>query len=84
MEGEGKPVTVSDSLLSCQSRLKNRMMTNIFLTISDEETRVNFVKDSYDKTNKLIKNRERKYNFGKVLSVLVCKTLCEYQRTQHV
>ena len=67
-------------------------MTNIYLTDSDEETIVDFVKDHeelYDKTYERFKDKARKDCLWKIfagsskLSVKVCKTLFESLMTNY-
>ena len=76
----------------CQShsRHKKGHMTNIYLTDSDEEAIVDFIKDHeepYGKSNKLFKDKARKdclwerFANSHKLSVKVCKTWLESQRT---
>ena len=65
-------------------------MTNLYLTDSDKEAIVDFVKDHkdlYEKTSEPFKDKERKQCFWKEfaksrkLSVQVCKILFDLQRT---
>ena len=67
-------------------------MTNIYLTDSDEEAIVDFVKDHkefYDKINEHFKDKARKYCLwlqftnGCKLSVKACKTWVDLQRTRY-
>ena len=73
-----------------QSCYKKVHMTNIYLTVSDEEAIVDFVKDHeelYYKTNKHFKDKARKeclwerFANSRKLSVKVCKTWFKSQRT---
>ena len=75
-----------------QSGYKKGHITNLFLTDSDEETIVDFVKDHeelYDKTSEQIKDKARKEflweQFAKShkLSDKVCKTWFDSQRTRY-
>ena len=74
------------------SRYKKGYMTNIYRTDLDEEAIVDFVKDHkelYDKTNELFKDKARKeclrewFANSRKLSVKVCKTWFELQRTRY-
>ena len=67
-------------------------MTNIYLTDSDEEAVVDFVKDHeelHHKTNEHFKDKSRKdclwerFASSQILSVRVCKTWFESQRTRY-
>ena len=67
-------------------------MTNIYLTDSDEEAIVDFVKDHvdlYDKTNEHFKDKARKeclweqYDDCRKLSVKVCKTWFDLERIHY-
>ena len=73
-----------------QSCYKKGHMTNIHLTVSDEEAIVDFVKDHdelYYKTNKHFKDKARKechwerFANSRKLSVKVCNTWFKSQRT---
>ena len=73
----------------CLSRCKTGHMMNIYLTDSDEEATVNFVKDHeelYDKTNKHFKVKARKdclwerFASSCNLSMKACKTLARLPR----
>ena len=74
----------------CQSRSKKGHRMNIFLTDSDEEAIVDFVKDHeelYNKTHEKFKDKGRKdclwerFVSSHNLSVKVCKTWFKSQRT---
>ena len=67
-------------------------MTNIYLTDLDKEAIVDFVKDHeelYDKTDEYFKDKARKkclwkqFTNSHKLSVKVCKTCFESQRTRY-
>ena len=75
-----------------QPRHKKGHMTNSYLTDSEKEAIVNFVKDHeelFDKTNEQFKDKARKYclleRFTSCckLSVNVCKTWFKFQRTHY-
>ena len=73
-----------------QSRHKKGHVTNIYLTDSDEEAIMDFVKDHeelYNNTNEHFKDKARKeclwkrFTSSRKISVKVCKTWFDSQRT---
>ena len=75
-----------------QSRYKKGHMTNVYLTDSDQEAIVDFMKDQeelYNKTSEHFKDKARKeslweeFKRSRKLSVKVCKTWFDSQRTQY-
>ena len=68
---------------STQSRQKKGQMKSIFLSDSDEEAIVEFVKqheELYDKTNDSFKDKQKRNDFGSSYQKLVCQEFEEVVR----